>query len=45
MPCFVVPVLELWERFVVYVEADSALLHSLGSVVVFSMSSYTGVAG
>ena len=45
MPCSVVPVSELWERFVLYVEAGSALLHSVGSVVVFSMSSCTRVAG
>ena len=45
LPCCVVGVSELWERFVGYVEAGSALLHSLGFVVVFSMSSCTGVAG
>ena len=45
MPCSVVPVSELWERLVVDVEAGSALLHSLGSVGVFSMSSCRGVAG
>ena len=30
VPCCVVGVSELWERFVLYVEAGSALLHSLG---------------
>ena len=45
LPYCVVEVLELWERFIAYVEAGSALLHSLGFVVVFSMSSCTGVAG
>ena len=45
MPCSVVPLSELYDKFVVEVEAGSALLYSLGSVGVFSMSSCTGVAG
>ena len=45
LPCYVVRILDLWERFVVYVEAGSALLHCVGFVVVFCMSSCTGVAG
>ena len=45
MPCSVVPVSELWERVVLYGEAGLVLLHSVGSIVVFCMSSCTGVAG
>ena len=45
VPCSVVPVSELWERVLLYGEAGSALLHSVGSLLVFCMSSYTGVIG
>ena len=45
MPCSVVPVSEMWKRFVVDIEAGSAPLESLGSVRVFCMSTCTGLAG
>ena len=45
VPSSVLGILDLWERFVVCVEADSVLLHCVDFVVVFCMSSCTGVAG
>ena len=41
----IVGISDLWERFVVCVEAGAALLHCIGFVAVFCMSSCTGVAG
>ena len=42
VPYSVVGVFELWERFVLYVEAGSALLHSLGfCCAVFYVFMYT----
>ena len=37
----IVEILDLWERFVVCVEAGAALLHCVGFVAVFCMSSCT----
>ena len=41
----VVGMSEVWERFVVCIEAGAALLHCVGFVAVFCMSSCTGVEG
>ena len=45
MPSCVVGISDFWERLVVYIEEGSALLHYVGFVVLFCMSSCTGVAG
>ena len=45
VPCSVLPLSEFWERVLLYGEAGSTLLHCVGSVMVFCMSSCAGVTG